>query len=175
MWPGGSLGAGDDRLYVRGVGDVEPGAGNDLIVARPVKDRYSAPCVSYVRLARGIVANLTRGWVQAQGRDQVRGVQCLYGTRFADQITGSPRNDTLEVCLWSGWGVDRGRNTVHAGAGNDEVDGCNGPGDRVYMGDGRDLFMGVRVTTMPTVTKDATGSMEALVATTSRAGTGTTP
>ena len=126
---------------------MEPGAGNDLIAAKPVKDRYSAPCVSYARVARGIVANLTRGWVQAQGRDRVRGLQCLHGTRFADRITGSPRDDILEVddisevCTPSGSGVDRIRNIVHAGAGDDEVYGCNG-GDRVYLGDGRDVFMG---------------------------------
>ena len=134
-------GAGGDRLYVRGVGDVEPGAGSDLIVTRPVKDRYSATCVTYARLARGIVVNLTRGWVQAQGRDRVRGVQCLYGTGFADRITGSPRNDNLMPCVWSRSGADRDRNTVYAGAGNDEVHGCQG-GDLVYLGDGRDLFMG---------------------------------
>ena len=91
-------GTGDDRLHVQGLSEVEPGAGRDLIATKPVKAMYSSPCLSYTRLARGIVANLTRGWVQAEGRDQVKGVQCLYGTRFADRVTGSPRNDELWMC-----------------------------------------------------------------------------
>jgi Ca2+-binding RTX toxin-like protein len=135
-------GTGDDQLHVREATHVEPGAGRDLIVAPQVKDRYSASCVSYARETRGIVANLTRGRVQAQDRDRLRGVQCLYGTRFADQITGSPRDDLLYLCAWlTGTPVDRTRNIVHAMAGDDEVNGCAG-GDTVHLGDGSDMFMG---------------------------------
>jgi len=135
-------GTGDDRLHVWMGTDVQPDTGRDLIVAMPVKDRYSAACVSYTHVARGIAADLTRGWVQAQGRDRVRGVQCLYGTQFADRITGSARDDLLYLCAWgTGTAVDRGRNIVDTGAGDDEVHGCDG-GDRVSLGDGRDLFIG---------------------------------
>jgi Ca2+-binding RTX toxin-like protein len=135
-------GTGDDRLHVREATHVEPGGGRDLIVATPVKDRYSASCVSYARETRGIVANLTRGRVQGQGRDRLRGVQCLYGTRFADRITGSPRDDLLFLCAWmTGAPVDRTHNIVHAMAGDDEVNGCAG-GDTVHLGDGTDMFMG---------------------------------
>lgn len=136
-----SGGPGADRVRAGGVTRVEPGAGRDLVMARPTKDPYEAACVSYVGMARRIVANLARGWVRAQGRDRVRGVQCLYGTRFADRITGSARDDQLYVCgAWASRS-DRSRNIVHAGAGDDLVHACSG-GDLVRLGDGKDVFMG---------------------------------
>ena len=135
-------GQGHDRLHVGRMTNVQPGTGHDVVVATPVRDRYSAACVSYIHGTRGIVANLARGWVKGQGRDRVRGVQCIYGTRFADRITGSPRDDLLYLCAWeTGRAIDPTRNVVHAGAGDDEVNGCTG-GNRVYLGDGRDMFMG---------------------------------
>ena len=136
-------GSGDDQLHVRAVTRVDPGPGRDVVVSVPVRDLYLASCVSYSHVSQGIVANLARGWVRAQGsRDRVQGVQCLYGTRFADRITGSPRDDLLYLCAWTtGTAVDRVPNVVYAGAGDDEVNGCDG-GDRVYLGDGKDLFLG---------------------------------
>ncbi len=134
-------GIGDDRLFVRGLSHVEPGAGRDLIAAVPVKDLNSAPCLSYATAARGIVANLDRGWVQGQGRDRVRGVQCLYGTQFADRITGSHRNDLLYLCEDWGSRSDSARNVVDSGGGDDLVHACSGA-ELVYLGDGRDVFMG---------------------------------
>ena len=134
-------GTGDDQLHVRGVTQVEPGPGHDLIAAAPADDLYGAPCVSYSHATRGIVANLGRGWVRAQGIDRVVGVQCLYGSQFPDRITGSPQADLLYLCAWVGSAVDHARNIVHAGAGDDEVNGCDG-GDVVHLGDGKDFFLG---------------------------------
>jgi len=134
-------GRGDDRLYVQGMTNVQPGLGRDLIVAKPVRDPYNAACVSYTHGTRAIVANLARGWVEGQGRDRVRGVQCLYGTQFADRITGSARDDLLHLCeVWSSTS-DRARNIVHAGAGDDLVEACSGD-ELVHLNDGDDTFMG---------------------------------
>jgi Ca2+-binding RTX toxin-like protein len=134
-------GSGADRIRADQAVNIAPGPGRDVVLARPVKDRYDAPCLSYDRSPRRIVADLTRGWVKGQGVDRVRGVQCLYGSRFADTITGSPRNDRLNACSPETWSADRVRNVVHAGAGNDEVNMCNG-GDFVHLGDGNDIAMG---------------------------------
>ena len=134
-------GTGDDQLDVRGVTQVEPGPGRDLIAGAPADDLYGAPCVSYSHVTRGIVANLGRGWVRAQGIDRVPGVQCLYGSQFPDRITGSPQADLLYLCAWVGSAVDQARNIVYAGAGDDEVNGCDG-GDVVHLGEGKDSFLG---------------------------------
>jgi hypothetical protein len=66
---------------------IFPGGNDKVVVARPTKHRYNAPCLSYADSTRGIVADLTRGWVKGQGQDRVRGVQCLYESRFADTIS----------------------------------------------------------------------------------------
>jgi Ca2+-binding RTX toxin-like protein len=68
-------------------------------------------------------------------------VHCLVGTAYADHLTGSPGPDRLAVCeTWSPR-VERRRNTVRAGAGDDEVVGCEGPDDLV-LGDGDDTGTG---------------------------------
>ena len=133
-------GSGDDRLFGTSW-RVEPGPGEDLVVMSQPREPTEAGCLHYPRMRRGITADLARGWVRGQGTDRLRGVRCLYGTVHADRILGSPFGDTLYGCEASYRGVDKHRNVVIAGAGNDEVGGCEGP-DRLVLGDGHDTGIG---------------------------------
>lgn len=135
-------GPGADEIHVEDALSVEPGPGRDQVVTEPVRDPNNAVCLDYSGLTHRIVADLRRGWVRGEGVDRVRGVQCVYGTRVADVITGSPRNDLLYACgFGADYAADRAHNVIRAGGGNDGVTLCGG-GDLAYLGDGRDTAMG---------------------------------
>ena len=134
-------GSGADRIRVSRNMNVVPGPGRDVVIAEPRKTAYSSPCLSYDSSPHRIVANLARGWVKAEGLDRVRGVQCLYGSRFADLIIGSSRSEILSSCMPEQMGADDVRNVIRAGGGHDEVSLCTG-GDLVMLGGGNDTAMG---------------------------------
>lgn len=135
-------GPGADEVHVEDALSVEPGPGSDLVVTEPVRDPNNAVCLDYSGLSQRIVADLRGGLVKAQGVDRVRGVQCVYGSRSADVITGSPRSDMLYGCgFGADYAADRAHNVIRAGGGDDIVTLCVG-GDLAYLGDGRDTAMG---------------------------------
>jgi Ca2+-binding RTX toxin-like protein len=156
-WAKVDLGVGDDRfsgeggLVLGGRGgdnlrldqtEVQPGPGDDLVVAAPVRYVYMAACVSYVGAQHGVMVDLGRGVARGQGLDRLRGVHCLYGSRFADVITGSSAPDAVYSCPpGRAYDDDRVRNVIRSGGGNDQVTLCGG-GDFVHLGAGRDTAMG---------------------------------
>ena len=118
MWTGG----GDDSLY--------GGAGNDYLNGEAGIDT-----VFYSDATSGVTVNLSITSAQntgGGGTDRILNVENLYGSEFADTLTGNSGDNTL----WGGGGND----TIFGGAGNDTLWGGAG-NDTLDGGTGADLFM----------------------------------
>jgi beta-glucanase (GH16 family) len=76
---------------------------------------------------RTVVANLARGLAHGHGRDVLRGIESLVGTRGGDTLIGTAGRNTLKGMA----GNDRiegrgGRDSLDGGAGTDLLDGGGG-------------------------------------------------
>ncbi len=118
MWTGG----GDDSLY--------GGAGNDYLNGEAGIDT-----AFYSDATSGVTVNLSITSAQntgGGGTDTLLSIENLYGSEFADTLTGNSGDNTI----WGGGGND----TISGGAGNDTLWG--GAGNDTLNGDtGADLFM----------------------------------
>jgi Ca2+-binding RTX toxin-like protein len=122
-------GAGND-LVVGGadVDSLTPGRGDDRVYGGTGRDT-----LNYFGSTHGVVVDLAEELATGVGRDRVRGVEWVTGTRFADVIRGNGRDNVI-----AGFGhgdVLRGRD------GNDTLHAGGGP-DRMFGGAGRDRLSG---------------------------------
>jgi Ca2+-binding RTX toxin-like protein len=125
-------GPGNDTLRGEGGNDVfTGGAGNDTTLGGGGTD-----LVVFASARASVSVDLTRGRATGDGRDRVRTVENVTGSRFADTLVG---NSTANV-LAGGAGNDRifgrgGRDTLLGGPGNDTLRG-EGGGDTCIVGPG---------------------------------------
>jgi Ca2+-binding RTX toxin-like protein len=104
MWTG----AGDDSLY--------GGTGDDYL-----NGEAGADTVYYSDALSGVTVNLSTTSAQntgSAGTDTIAGVENLYGSAFADTLTGDSGNNSI-------WG-DGGNDTIIGGAGADILSGGTG-------------------------------------------------
>jgi hypothetical protein len=117
MWTGG----GDDSLY--------GGAGNDNLNGEAGTDT-----AFYSDATSGVTVNLATAAAQntgGAGTDTLSGIENLYGSGFADTLTGNSGDNSI-------WG-DTGNDALYGGAGNDTLYGGAGI-DTLNGGSGTDLF-----------------------------------
>jgi beta-glucanase (GH16 family) len=135
-------GSGRDTLYGgRGRDLLNGGHGDDLMRAGPGDDRMDDDAAVYAdrflggrgwdRVSwngrRAVVANLASGLARGHGRDVLRGIESLVGTRGQDTLVGDAGRNTLKGMV----GNDRiegrgGRDSLDGGAGSDLLDGGAG-------------------------------------------------
>ena len=153
---------------------VEGGPGNDILGAlhgaKYPHARYPEyTCVSYAHSPRPVRVDLTQGRASGQGKDRIRGMHCITGSRYGDDLIGTRTADTFNTHaglnrvtgrggndgVYAGPNADvirvgPGRDYVVAGGGwdrlyggpdNDYLQG-EGAGDHVYGGRGKDLVIG---------------------------------
>ncbi|HET7326037.1 MAG TPA: calcium-binding protein, partial [Nocardioidaceae bacterium] len=90
--------AGADTIRSGGSGTVAAGTadviagdqGDDTVFAAAGED-----LLTYGRLPLGVSVDLGQGTARGQGRDVVRGVEGVIGSRLDDTLTGGPRDDYL--------------------------------------------------------------------------------
>jgi Ca2+-binding RTX toxin-like protein len=125
-------GDGNDTL-LGGSGNeaLSGGAGNDLIDGGAGTDS-----VSFGGPSGAIVNLLTQTASDGQGgADVVRNVETVFGTSFADELTGDDNNNSL----FGSGGID----VLHGNGGADSLDGSDG-NDTLVGGDGNDQLNGGR-------------------------------
>ena len=132
-------GAGNDVL--------EGGAGDDLLIGGEGNDEIDGGTgandrVSFERAERGVSVDLEAGEARGEGRDEIRNVEDVYGSRHDDEIVGSDVANRLN----GDHGDDRisggaGKDTLIGGAGADALDG----GADVDVADYGSSFAGVAV------------------------------
>ena len=116
-------GPGNDTLRGEGGHDLlSPGTGDDDVQGDGGTDH-----VVYVQSAGGVSVDLTRKVATGAGRDRVKTVENVTGSRFADTLLGN----SLANRLSGGAGNDRisgrsGNDTLLGGAGRDVLDGAAG-------------------------------------------------
>lgn len=117
----------DDRLIGDGANNVfEGGRGNDLVDGGPGRDT-----ASYSTSHRSVKLDLAIAGAQdtgAVGRDTLRSVENLVGSRFADRLIGS-----------------NGSNELEGGAGDDYVDGRAGLDAASYRSAARAVLVDLAV------------------------------
>ena len=146
-------GEGNDNLH-GGAGDgdwLEPGTGLDSFNGGPGRRDVAA----YVRAEAPVVVSLQAGTATGSGTDSLTRLENIYGSQFADMLTGNRgRNSMMDG--WRGRsGTDTifglgGDDLVGGGKGNDALDGGLGddhvlgePGDdSLDGGDGDDFLDG---------------------------------
>ncbi|MCI4405668.1 MAG: hypothetical protein JHC35_00110, partial [Sulfuricurvum sp.] len=117
---------GDDTLY-GGVGNdlLSPGAGNDTV--------YGDAGIDTIDIADGapgpaiITMDASGNFSYNSGKDLAYGIENIYGTNYADTITGNALNNIFIGRL--------GNDTIDGGLGNDTFTGNN-------QNDGSDIFDG---------------------------------
>ena len=114
-------GDGDDTLEYEYPFDVR---GNDVLDGGPGTWDY----VYYRDAPSAVAANLASGLVSGgAGADQIRGVEGVVGSPWADVITGGAVGEAF-------WG-DQGNDTLTGAGGSDDIDGEEG-NDIIYARDG---------------------------------------
>jgi VCBS repeat-containing protein len=123
-------GAGNDTMWTGGGNDsLYGGAGNDSLNGEAGTDT-----VFYSDATSGVTVSLATTAAQntvGAGTDTISNVENLYGSGFADTLTGNTGDNTI----WGGAGND----TINGGAGNDTLYGDAG-NDTLNGGVGADLF-----------------------------------
>ena len=133
------LGAGDDRLVVRGSvhGSIKPGLGDDRVSLEGPHELglYDGPsnCVDYGDATGPVRVDLGAGTASGMGHDHLEGVHCVYLGPKDNVAFGSPGRDVIQSA--------RGRTTVYARGGVDDVSTGVGP-DRIDGGPGNDSLFG---------------------------------
>ena len=117
MWTG----EGNDSLY--------GGAGNDMLYGEGgIDTAFYSDATSGVTVSLAISGAQNTG---GAGTDTLSTIENLYGSGFADTLTGNTGNNSI-------WG-DAGNDTIRGGAGNDTLYGGAGV-DTLYGEAGADLF-----------------------------------
>lgn len=121
-------GAGDDVLSGDG--------GSDILTGGPGNDRLDGGVgYDYVRLSVGATVDLGAAGPQdlGEGFDTLLGIEGIFGSRFADHLTGTDETNTLR-----GAGGD---DVLYGLGGNDVLTGGTGH-NLIYGGDGDDQLNG---------------------------------
>ena len=138
-------GSGDDRLTgtSRAGDEFYPGQGNDLLIGgghEPLNEQehYESDIAVYRGLSDPIRANIEKDVVHAQGKDVLRGIRSVEGSRFDDLLVGDAWHNILV-----GWGGD---DVIRSRGAKDD---CSTPGgdtkcwpDVIWGGDGDDQMFG---------------------------------
>lgn len=129
---------GDDTIHGGGGADfVQGGRGDNVIDGGAGSDT-----LVYAGLTMGVDVDLTTGVAVAAGRDQISGVENVYGSRWADILRGGSDANLL----FGGDGDDTldgrdGADTLAGGAGSDRLTGGGGNDSfRFGLGDGADVI-----------------------------------
>lgn len=137
-------GPGKDRLVGgRLYDDIVPGPGRDYVDG----GGNSQDSINFAASNRRIILDLRKGFAYGQGRDRVRRIEWVHGSRFDDVITGRRGSNHM----WGGRGDDRvtlrrgndwtyggaGDDVLRGGRGNDELNGASGQDD-MFGGSGTD-------------------------------------
>jgi Ca2+-binding RTX toxin-like protein len=116
-------GRGEDRVAAGGDDDyMTGGSGNDVLDGGGGFD-----FVDYVVAARGVVADTNLNRVSGQGLDSIPDVEGIFGSKYADTMTGGNSADDF-------FG-DRGPDELTGGGGDDVIAGGRGT-DHLDGGDG---------------------------------------
>ena len=121
-----SGGKGDDTLWGSAGADVlDGGDGDDYLVGGAgddvIKGGAGWDWSSYEDAAAGVTVDLTKATAQntgGGGTDTLSGIEHLYGSKFADVLTGDAKDNYL-------WG-DAGDDKLYGGAGDDHLSGGAG-------------------------------------------------
>ena len=132
-------GAGNDTLYGGSGNDgLDGGNGDDVLGGGLGNDTITGGAgidtVTYFDATSAVTVNLATTTQQntlGAGQDTITGVENLYGSVFADTLTGNSGDNAI-------WG-DGGNDTLSGGAGNDTLYGGAGI-DTLSGGAGADLF-----------------------------------
>ena len=129
---------GSDVLCGAGGADtLRGGGGADVLLGGAGDDKVDGgtgtDAASYAQATGGVRASLTRGRSTGEGRDRIRRVENLAGSRFGDRLAGSDRRNVV-------WGFG-GRDRIDGGAGGDSVLAGDGD-DRIAPGSGGDSVQG---------------------------------
>jgi len=149
------LGPGDDRLHAsKAYWEVVPGPGDDVVVGpklRPRRPPEAYPCIDLWNAPGPVHVDLAAGTAFGEGRDRLRNIACVYGSRYGDVMSGTPGRDSISpgagadlVRTWGGDDVVNGYggdDRIYAGAGDDYVNGEDG-NDRLYGEAGNDTLEG---------------------------------
>lgn len=121
-----SGGKGDDTLWGSDGHDaLDGGDGDDYLVGGAgddvIKGGAGSDWSSYEDAAAGVTVDLTKTTAQntgGGGTDTLSGIEHLYGSKFADVLTGDAKDNYL-------WG-DAGDDKLYGGAGDDHLSGGAG-------------------------------------------------
>jgi Ca2+-binding RTX toxin-like protein len=120
---------GDDRLIGQGAADrLDGGPGDDKLIGGPGLD-----IASFTASATAVTVSLAAGRATGEGTDRLLSIANVFGSDFADVITG----DDLANRIVGGGGNDR----ISGRAGNDILVGSIGD-DHLNGGDGTDTLRG---------------------------------
>ena len=138
-----SGGAGNDTLYGGSGNDgLDGGNGDDVLGGGLGNDTITGgtgiDTVTYFDATSAVTVNLATTSQQntlGAGRDTITGVENLFGSAFADTLTGNSGDNSI----WGGAGNDAilggaGNDTLYGGAGNDSLNGEVGT-DAVFYSD----------------------------------------
>jgi len=122
--------AGNDTISgLGGMDDLEGGPGNDTLdggTGLDLVDFYDASGGVHVNLAKGVDTG-------GEGHDTLRGFEAVFGSKYADMITGNAGANYLD-----GY---KGNDELFGGKGADYLHGYNG-NDSLWGGDGKDTLRG---------------------------------
>ncbi len=124
------LGKGGDDILRGGAGSdfLHPGFGYDV-----VRGGGGADFVSYAGHTNPVLVNLRRGVGLGMGKDAIRHVEGVVGSRFGDELIGDAEGNVLKGRA--------GHDVVKGLAGDDSLTGGKN-GDRLYGGPGSDELNG---------------------------------
>lgn len=140
-------GDGTDVLFGEDGDDViSGGAGNDFLQGgrgdNVIDGGTGIDTLIYAGLTRGVDLDLAAGTATAAGRDQISGIENVYGSVWADHLRG----DAGSNLLFGSDGADSldgrgGADTLAGGAGADTLTGGGGDDTFVFgSGDGADVI-----------------------------------
>ena len=127
------LGNGNDQFFGEGGNDIfELGSGNDFVDGGDGLDT-----ISYANIDFTVIADLGKGFIFADGIDQVTNVENITASKWNDTLTGNGASNVLR-----GMGGDDilrgggGRDILFGGDGNDDISGKGA----MYGGNGDDII-----------------------------------
>jgi Ca2+-binding RTX toxin-like protein len=131
-------GGGKDKISGKGGGDrLKGGSSKDLLIPGPGKDKVTGSSgrdkVSYSRADSDVSVNLANNRARGEGRDRLRKVENVVGSRFGDVLKGNGKGNRLIG--------GRGRDELVGRDGRDKLAGGS-EDDRLSGGSGRDALVG---------------------------------
>ena len=124
---------GDDTIRGLGGDDLLCGGdGFDTLDGGPGDDILFGEAAEYGTATAGVTVDLGSGTAAGAGQDELHGVTEVYGSPFADRLSGSGANGATREFLAGGAGDDvldgrGGRDWLTGGSGDDTLTGGPGP------------------------------------------------